>query len=411
MTGRTALLFLILFLRISTGLTQEIHTYSLQAAIDLALQNNPRVLIAQKEIESVKGKKLQSASPEQPELSFAWEGIPAGESFSRANERTISLSQSLEFPYKLLLRRDISNKYVEIAIENLNRTKALITSEIKKAYYRVNYQLKLVETLEFNLGLLKQFQEATLLKYQSGDLPYFEVVRAKVEMTKTQNEIIEAKKELVRAKSEFKLLLGRKGSEEFELQDELSFVPFEKSKEQTIQELTQKNSTLKIARLSEEREKKNLGLAKISFIPDLHFSGGYFSESGEKFVPSFEVGLSLPLWWWNPKGQVRESQANLRIAQITQVTYERTAKSEIEKAYELVRASQEQVLLFERTLLKEVEEELKAGINSYQYNQIDALDLLDIYRTSKTAKIEYFRALYNYLSDLADLEVAGEVIQ
>lgn len=408
MAARIALLSLIIFLEINEGFVQEIHTYSQQEAIDLALQNNPEVLIAQKEIESAKGKKLQSASPEQPELSFAWEGIPAGESFSRANERTISLSQSLEFPYKLLLRRDVSNKDVEIAVENLNRTKALITSEIKKAYYRVIYQLKLVETLEFNLGLLKQFQEATLLKYQSGDLPYFEVVRAKVEIAKTQNEIIEAKKELVSVRSEFNLLLGKKGSEEFELEDALSYLPFEKSKEQILQELTQRNRTLKITQLSEERERKSLRLAKNSFIPDFNFSAGYFSESGDRFVPSFEIGLSLPLWWWNPKGQIQENKANFKIAQIRQEASARVIKSEIEKAYELAKASQEQVLLFEKTLLKEIDEELKAGINSYQYNQIDALGLLDIYRTNKTSKVEYYRALYNYLSALAELEVAGE---
>ena len=408
MIARVALLFLVLFSTIVTGLAQEKHIYSLQEAIDQALQNNPKVLIGQREIESARGKKLQSSSPDQPELTFAWEGIPSGQPLSRANERTISLEQNIEFPSKLLLRKGVANREIDIAMENLNRTKALITAEVKKAYFRVSYQLKLVETLEFTLGLLKQFQDATLVKYQSGYLPYFEVVRAKVEIAKTQNEIIETKKELVSVKSEFNLLLGKKGSEEFELKDVPSYVPFEKSKEQMVPELAQKNRTLKIAQLSREKESQSLKLAQTSFIPDLRFSGGYVSETGEKFVPSFEVGFSLPLWWWKPKGAIQENRANLKIAEIREVAFDRIVKSEIEKAYELVKASEEQVLLFEKTLLREIDEELEAGISSYQYNQIDALGLLDIYRTNKTSKIEYHRALYNYLSALADLEVAGE---
>jgi len=267
MTVRIALLFLILFLRIVPGLAQEKHTYSLQEAIELALQNNPEVLIDQREIESARGRKLQATSLEQPELTFGWEGIPSGEPISRADERTISLDQNVEFPYKLLLKKDISNREIDIATENLDRTKALITAEVKKAYFRVSHQSKLVETLESTLELLNEFRDATLFKYRAGDLPYFEVVRGKVEIAKTQNEIIEAKKELVSVKSEFNLLLGEKGFEEFELEDSLSYVPFEKSKEQVVQELTQKNRTLKIAQLSRERENRVV-LSRICAFPE-----------------------------------------------------------------------------------------------------------------------------------------------
>jgi len=408
MAVKSVFIFLTLLLISATGIGQEKQTYSLPEAIDQALRNNPEVLTAERAIESAKGRKLQSYSPEQPDLAFSWEGIPSGQSLRRAEESIITLSQNLEFPYKLFLKKGISEREVDITVDNLNRTKALVSANVKKAYYRVNYQQKSVETLEFTLGLLRQFQEATLFKYQSGDLPYFEVIRAKVEIAKTQNELLEAKKELVSAKSELNTLLGKRGSEELELKDELAYVPFEKSKEQSVQELTRKNRTLKIAQLSKERDKKNLKLAQSSFIPDLQLQGGYFGLSGKKFQPSFGVAFTLPLWWWDPKGKIQENKANLRISQIRQEAVERIVQTEIVRVYDVVGASQEQVLLFERTLLKEVDEELKAGINSYQYNQIDALGLLDIYRTNKTTKTEYYKALYNYLSALADLEVAGE---
>src|SRR5574341_1028542 len=361
------LIFTFLFLVFNPAFSQEQSSYSLAEAIDMALRNNPEVKVAEKGIEAAKGRKSQAFSLQQPDLSFSWEGIYPGQPLNKANTRVIGAEQTLEFPYKLFVRKSVSNSEIDISYENLSRTKSLITTDVKKAFYRVNYLQKLFETLESTLGLLRQFQEATLLKYQSGDLPYFEVIRAKAEIAKTQNEIIEAKKELISAKNNLNLLLGRKGSEDFQLKDELAFVPLLKNKSETVQEFSGKNHNLKIARLAKEREDKNLQLANLSFVPDLKFSGGFFSERG--------------------------------------------VKSEIEKAYELVKISQEQVLLFEKSILKEVDEELKAGINGYQYNQIEALSLLDIYRTNKTTKIEYYRALFNYLSALADLEVAGEISQ
>ncbi len=411
MCKNVLLIFTFLFLIVNQVFSQEKDIYSLDKAIETALHNNPEVKIAEKEIESAKGRRLQSFAPQQPDLSFSWEGIYTGQPLNRANTRLIAIEQNLEFPYKLLVKKSVSNREIDISYENLSRIKSLITTEVKKVFYRINHQQKLLEILESSLGLLRQFQEATLLKYQSGDLPYFEVIRAKVEIAKTQNEIIEAKKELISAKNNFNLLLGKKGAEDLELKDELVYAPFLKEKQQTIQELSQKNHTLNIAQIVKERENKNLQLANLSFIPDLNFSGGFFSERGEKFIPSFQIGFSLPLWWWSPKGQIQENKANLKSAEIRQIAVERVVKSEIEKAYELVKISEEQVLLFEKSILKEIDEELKAGINSYQYNQIEALGLLDIYRTNKTTKLEYYKALYNYLSDLADLEVAGEITQ
>ncbi len=411
MTVRIALPFLILLLPIATGLAQEKISYSLPEALEVALKNNPEVKIAEKEIDLAKGRRLQAFSPQQPDLAFSWEGIYPDQSLNRANTRTIGLEQNLEFPYKLFLKKSVSNREIDIAYENLNRTKVIISAQVKKAYYKVNYQQRLLETLESTIGLLRQFQEATLLKYQSGDLHYFEVIRAKVEIAKTQNEIIEVRKELISEKTIFNHLLGKKFSDDFELKDALTFVPLLKDKEQVIGEFTQKNRTLKIAQIVKEKEKKNLKLANLSFTPDLKFSGGFFSERGEKFIPSFRIGFSLPLWWWGNQGQIQENRANLRTAEIRQITLERVVKSEIERAYEVVKTSEEQVLLFEKTLLKEIDEELKAGINSYQYNQIDALGLLDIYRTNKITKLEYYKTLYNYLSALADLEVSGEITE
>lgn len=398
-------------LEFSSVVAQEKQSYSLTEAIELALKNNPAILVAEEEVKSAKGKKLQAFAPEKPRLGFTWEGIESGLPLSEANERTIRLEQVLEFPHKYFLKKGITSHEADITVEKANRVRALVKAEVKRGYYKLKFQQKVLETLESNLGLLKQFQEATLVKYQSGGLPYFEVVRAKVEIAKTQNELLSVRKELGSDKVEFNLLLGNYGAQDFVLEDELNYIPFEKTKEGVLQELTNQSKTLKIARLKRERESKSLTLAKSSLLPDFTFSGGYFSESGGEFSPSFEVAFSLPLWWWNPKGQILENRANLNIAKTEEIALERIIRGQIEKNYELLNASEEQVVLFEKTLLREVDEELKAGLNSYQYNQIDALGLLDIYRTNKATKTEYFKALYNYLSAVADLEVAGEVAQ
>jgi len=387
---------------------QEKPAFSLEEAMTFALKQNPEILAAQRQIEQARGRRSQASSPDQPELSFSWEKIPSGGSFSQAGDRIVEVIQNLEFPSKLFLRRSAANRDVDISFENLGRIQSLISARVKKAYYTVFFQKRNLESLEFTAGLLRQFQEATLSKYQSGTQAYFEVIRARVEVAKTENEIIGARAELASAKTDFNLLMGRDGSEDFELTDRPIFLPYDKSKETTVGELLQKSRTLRMAQLAKEKENRNLQLARWGLMPDLRLEGGWQSETGGKYRPNVGFGLSVPLWWWGPKGAITESRASLQISQIRETALNRLLSGGIERAYTLVKAAENQLSLFEKTLLKEVDEELKAGINAYQYNQIDALNLLDIYRTSKTVKSEYYRAFSNYLSALADLEVAGE---
>ena len=387
---------------------QEKPTSSLEEAVALALKQNPEVLAARRQVEQAHGRKSQASSPDQPELSFSWEKIPPSGSFSLAGDRIIEIGQNLELPHKLLLRRSAAGRDVEIAYENLERAKVVVAAQVKKTYYQVYFQQKQLESLEFTAGLLRQFLEATLSKYQAGGLAYFEVVRAKVEVAKTENEIIGARAELTSAKTDFNLVLGRTGSEDFDLTDKPFFVPYVKSKDETVRELLKKSRALKIAQLAKEREGRNLKLACWSLVPDLKLTGGFQSEAGGEFRPNVGVGFSLPLWWWGPKGGITENRASLQISEIRQEALNRVIAGEIERRYTLVKAAENQMSLFEKSLLREVDEELKAGINAYQYNQIEALNLLDIYRTVKTTRIEYYKAFLNYLSALVDLETAGE---
>ncbi|OYV84551.1 MAG: hypothetical protein B7Z63_06745 [Ignavibacteriae bacterium 37-53-5] len=71
--------------------------------------------------------------------------------------------------------------------------------------------------------------------------------------------------------------------------------------------------------------------------------------------------------------------------------------------------AQAQLQVFDASLLGDAEDELRAGLAAYQNNQVDALNLFDIYRTYRATKIEYARALYHLLAAKAELEASAEV--
>jgi outer membrane protein TolC len=85
-----------------------------------------------------------------------------------------------------------------------------------------------------------------------------------------------------------------------------------------------------------------------------------------------------------------------------------TIRYSLRAAYADVKASEEQLALFEKSVLREVDDLLETGIAQYQYGKIDSLNLFDLYRLYRSTRLEYLGALKRHELALIELEVAGE---
>jgi outer membrane protein TolC len=382
---------------------------TLERAVDLALKQNLAILAAQKEILVSQGQRLQMEAISEPEIVFSHEGIPFSSGNNKAEEKEISfgIQQSLEFPGKIFIRGKIGQFSEKIAGYELARIQIVIKAKVKAAYYKAVLSKKTVLVLEQTANLLDEFIASATAKYQAGGTPYLDVLRAQVEKTRIQNQLIEAKKDFSLDVAHLNLLLGRKGDEPVELVTDFSFTPLTKGLAAIREEALKTRPSIQIASLKLEQAQAGLKLAQMSRLPD--FSVGLFSPSLRTGSWGFAIGVSVPLYWWKrQKGEVLESEAKKAIEEISQEAVQMKIMARIENAYSAVKASEEQAKIFEQKLLAEVEDQLKMSITNYQYGKTDALNLLDIYRTYLTTKLEYLKSLYLYLVSLSDLEQAGE---
>lgn len=413
-----ALLFL------SFGISGAQNRLSLETALELALSQNPRITAAKREIEAARARVLQAEAIPNLEVGISWSETPSNFSLGKAGERSIGLVQPLTFPGKRRANRDLARTEVRALEVNLRRTTTLISAEVKRAYLQVWLNQKMLGNLEEILELLRQFQETATIRYQAQRVPYLEVLRAKTERAKINNNIINAKRELENSKAELNSLLGWPGSKIIQLSDDFPYQPFAMPLSSVIEERTQKSDARKLVEVLVLRGEAQMRLARKSYLPD--FSIGLFNQSLIEQPPfnanrfygvkesgkwQIDIGASIPLWHWKkPKGEVQEARASLGLAQLQYETYQRISTTAIENAYRSVRAAEYQVQLYESSLLRDVEDALRTGVIHYQTDKIDALNLIDLYRTFSETKSEYYRALFNYQIALADLQVAGETI-
>jgi cobalt-zinc-cadmium efflux system outer membrane protein len=383
---------------------------TLEQAISMALKQNPDIAAVEKELARSQGKRLQMEAIPDPEIVLSDEGIAyskTGKAASGEKEISLGIQQNLEFPGKRTLRGKIGKYGEDLASLDLEQTRMIVRARVKRAYYKAKLTQRTIAALEKTSSLLDQLIETITIRYQAGAAAYSDVLRAKVEKARLQNQVLEERKSWKESTAELNLLLGRNGDEPLTLLTDIAYVPFDKSLPQFKDEALSSRPALKIMDLRLNQAEASLKLANMNRLPD--FSLGFFSPSLRGGAWGFALSFSVPLYWWKKqKGEILEAEADRDINRIESGARQKRILARIDAAYVSVKAAEEQVKVFEQRLLGEMEDELKISIEYYQYGKMEPFSLLDLYRTYTTTKVEHLKALYLYLVSLADLEIAGE---
>lgn len=405
---------------IASSQTSEL--LSLKDAVAIALERNPRVLTALQEIEAADAKILQAGRIPNPEVGLSWNETPFNFNLGDADEQDIGLTQQIEFPTRRSGRIDVATQDKEIAVLQLERTKTLIAAQVKKSYYSTRLSKEIIQSFDEQLHLLQDVQRLLTDRYQAGTGNYLDVIRGKVEIARLNNDIVDVTRNLQVRRAQLNLLMGRDAEHTMELTDSLFHGSVPVAGDSLIRTLSEKSAILKIAQRAILRADAAVGLAGTSYLPD--FFLGLFHQRRTEQPPfdanrftgttknglGIQLGISVPLWFWQePKGQVQEANALREIARVNNENILRRVKSSILNALSAVKSVDSQLNVFDRSLFNDTQDILATGIAQYQNNQIDLLNLLDVYRTVRATRVEYARALLNYAVALADLEVAAEL--
>jgi len=386
------------------ALAADDRAVTLDEAVAQSLARHPDILQAQQGVEAARGRSRMLGALSAPELSFEAAGLPLWES-NTDEEFSLGLRQVLEFPGKRGLRRDIGRSGEEQAGIELERTKNLVRNRVEKAYFEAASAERRLAVLESVLTTLKEYSELAAERYKIGQSAYLDLVRGRLESLRVQNEIVEGRRELKERTATLLLAMGDGSYEPLTFPTEIGFSPLGQSWEE-LKEKALAGSSLRLAGARRQQFEFAHSLARKAGLPD--FTVGLFVPSKKLGSWGFEIGLTLPFLSRGPGGAAIEAEAQSRQAAIGADAQRLRVLFALEKAYADAKALEEQIGLFRDSLIRDVEEALKAGLVNYQYGKSDALGVLDIVRSLKEVRAEYVRALLNHRLALIDIAAAGE---
>ena len=291
-------LFVVLTLLFSNN---QLLALGLADVLDLTLRTNVQIIAAEKNLESQSEAINQIMAQKKPSLSANISGDRNWD--LKNNDDTDSISAAITARY-MLFNGNLTNHQVDA---ERYRVKAL-TSEFKGTEQRVIYDSvlaylnvlrndSLVDLSKKNMNVLKQQLDATISRYQLGELTRTDVAQATAALESATSILASRQGSLNLAISIFETAVGMP-PKELDVNIKLPILP--KTLEEAKRIAANFNTTLKASLMREKRAKSLLEAAKSKSLPTLSFStslsGGDMASQSEFSNFGFSLTGSMPLY-------------------------------------------------------------------------------------------------------------------
>lgn len=275
-----------------------------------------------------------------------------------------------------------------------------VLSQVRRAFYQVLRRLGEIAIANENVRLVEDLRNRIAVRVEVGEVGRLELVRAEAEAASARTLAISAQLQQVTALAQFRAAVGGGLEPNAEVRGDLDqridLPPIEAIRQEAIT----RHPALRLAN-SEIRRAE----ARVAFEVAQRRPQPSLMSEVDLTGPQYRVGFNVPLNIWNQRqGPIAEAEAELRRAQATAQARQIEILEALEGAYEQYVVANEQVSLFERGLMREAEEALRAAEVAYQLGERGILEVLDAQRLLRQVRLNFLNAQFDRQAALVDLD-------
>jgi outer membrane protein TolC len=397
------------------GRSAQSASSALGALVAEALQNNPELRAAAKEIEAANQRVRPAGALEDPMLEAGFINLPIQPlRFNREDMtmKMLGLSQKLPYPGKRALREQLAAKDAETLGHGLRETRNRLVREVKLAYFDLALTDATVRLLARNRQILEQFMRIAESRYAVGQATQAEVLKAQSQLGRMSEELLRMERERPVTEAELVRLLGRRGNA-LPVEAELPGLRDTALNLEALQQaaLSERPQLLGL-QSAIERSAKALELARKEKEPDfdVRFSYGQrekdLAGTPRQDVMSFTVAMNLPVWRKDKiEPRIAEAQAMREQALELQQAQQNEVLAKLRQQVAFTEQSRKSVHLYETAILPQARLAVEAALAAYQVSRVDLLMLLDSQMSLYSYEISRARELINFNKALAEIEL------
>jgi outer membrane protein TolC len=389
---------------------------SLAGAIDEALARNPTLVALQKQFEVARHRPAQEGFLMPPTLEAQiWQWPVDTVNPLNTNMYMFTIQQEIPGRGKRELRAALAEKDVELASGEIAVRAREVIKEVTRVYADLAVARRGIDIHLESVALLRQFADASTIKYAAGRSPQQDVLKAVVELSKVHEDLVMHEETAATTAARLNTLLDR--------DPQLPIGPLEQAREaialpasEDLQRLAiGRHPELRLAQLGIERAQASLAVINRDYKPDFFVGGGYMLMPRQAGAWTASAGLTWPNAPWS-RGRLdarkAEATAEIEAAASQARVVDRQIRLAVHEAYVHVNAATQRAALLRTALLPQSEQALELSRVAYQTDRVDFLAVIDNQRALLDAQLSYYRALSDRELALADLAraVGSEVL-
>jgi outer membrane protein TolC len=344
----------------------------------------------------------KSVNIPKPQLFLEYEGVKGG--LENFESRKIGISQELEFPSVYFMRLDVQSVQIEIAKAELRNKINAVKADIKTAYYTVTMNNSLMQIAKDNVKISDDFLITAERKLDAGFITSLDVLNAKVNKTRAENDLKNIENELKKSFTELRLLLNADTSEiNIGMDTTTHFYNFDL--DEVLNSAMQNNPELLLSRLRKDRAENKIALAKSLLLPNISLK--YYNQKlgTENGYYGFEVGVGIPVWFFlENSGEINEANFEKKITKSEEDFAVRKLQSDIRTAFDDYQNRKRQSDFISKDVLNEARQILDATKRSYEEGTATYTDFLQAVRTFMEVQTVYINNWYNFKISIINLE-------
>lgn len=364
---------------ISAQAQPEAHVLHEAEVVRRIVQRHPSLAAAEAVLARQQRLRGAAISLPQPELITE---APAGTFY------TLGVNQRVDFPTVYARQRQVAEGLVRAAEVQVGLSRAALTYRARQAYLEAQYWAAQRALLLREDSLLQGFVAATELRYRLGQSRYLDQLNGSVRarLVRQQRDIAQVQADASRER--LSALLGAP------LQDGLDSLSRDVRSTRIDSSWAESNPARLLAQRLVELSQQSLRLERARVGPSLNL--GYLNQGETPSNPvgmNFRIGLSVPLWWWEPRSRIGAARAQLAASEAERnATSLALTEQLIQLRADLTQAEQT-LATFDAVALRQADELIRAAGESYRLGESNYLAYLTSLEQAFAIQRAYLDAL------------------
>ena len=390
-----------------TSLHAEEKPLGPQDLVNGLMQNNQEIQAARARFEAATKRPSQAGTLPEPTASITNFGV--GHPFSRPNASEFAyqgfgVSQEFPFPGKLALASEEAKREAESEEQNYRSVVVDVTARLKVAYYEWLNVQKAIELTHRNADLLGRFEEIARNRYTVGKGLQQDVLKAQLEVSSLEREIVMLDEKRQRAEAEIAALLAVPGVS-LRAPAEIQPSRFSISLDDLVK-ATNESPGLRAEQKMVDARAVGINRSLKDFRPDFGVNLQW-QHTGSNFPDYYmaTVEVKIPIYYARKQRYaLEESYSRLNEAKQNYRSAQQQAIYQVKDQYLAIQSSERILNLYKTTLLPQAQLTVDSAASAYEVGNLDFLSLMTNLANLISLERQYYDEVARHEEALARLE-------